>query len=293
MTGVGDRPRAWRIGLAQIAPALGDVGRNVALHLRFVEQARSAGVDLLIFPELSLTGYNLQDLTAEVAMPASAPLLRKLSQAAGPMDVVVGFVEEDRDFRFYNSAAYLSGGSVVYCHRKAYLPTYGMFDEARYFAAGQRVAAFETRLGPMGLMICEDAWHASVPWLLAQDGAQTLIILSSGPGRGVLGPSLGSAETWYLLNRAYAHLFGVYVAYCNRYGFEDGVNFWGGSEVVDPFAAVVAQADQFSEDLVVAEVDPQVVRRSRTITPLHRDERLEITWNELMRIRRRVWGEQA
>ena len=181
----------FTLALAQIATKLGDVDANLEKHLAYIREAKAQGADLVVFPELSLTGYVVQDLTPWVARrpqpddPTFGPLL----EASRHIDLVVGFVDEDVRSRFFIAAAYLSGGEVVHVHHKVYLPTYGLFDEGRFFAWGDAVRAFDTRFGRMGILICEDFWHASPPYLLWLDGADVLIFVSASPGRG-LGPEL-------------------------------------------------------------------------------------------------------
>jgi len=174
------------LALAQINTRLGDTEANLAKHLEFIREARAREVDLLIFPELSLTGYVLQDLATAVAhRPTSDdPVFRPLLAASQDIDLVVGFVNEDRRHRFYIAAAYLSKGQVLHVHHKVYLPTYGLFDEGRFFAWGDGVQAFDTRFGRLGILICEDFWHASPPYLLWLDGAEMLLFTSASPGRG-------------------------------------------------------------------------------------------------------------
>src|SRR5262245_24233345 len=137
-----------RLALAQIEPVLGDLDSNVSRHLTWARKAVRAGADLVVFPELSLTGYPLQDLVAEVAVPLHPPRpLQPLLDMSRRIAMVVGLVEETPAHRFHNSALFLSGGRVRHVHRKVYLPTYGMFDEGRFFAAGDRLEAFATPFG--------------------------------------------------------------------------------------------------------------------------------------------------
>ncbi len=277
-----------KVGLGQIKPVLGDVRRNLETHLKVIEQAAAAHVDLLVFPELSLTGYYLQDLVPEVALdPGNSDVLQQLIDLSHRtnVDLVVGFVEVAADYRFFNSAAYLSQGRLVHIHRKIYLPTYGMFDESRYLAAGEVLRAFDTRFGRMGILICEDLWHPSTLYLMAHDGAHVLIAVSASPGRGLRRPDqLGSAHAWESINRSAAQSYMLYVVYVNRVGFEDGAMFSGGSELVDPFGRCLVKAKTFDEDLCFGEIDALEVRRARTLYPLLRDERLDLTLRELQRI---------
>src|SRR5688500_6865593 len=147
------------------------VDENLAIHRRVVDEASAAGVDLLVFPELGLTGYLLQDLNSEVAMRADDPRLTELGEAGGEMSVVLGFVEESDDHQLYISAALFEGGALRHGYRKSYLPNYGLFGERRVFAAGAQIRAGDSRLGVrLGSSICEDFWHLPTPYLLALDG---------------------------------------------------------------------------------------------------------------------------
>ncbi len=276
-----------KIALAQINTCLGDPVANLEKHLVYVRQAIQAGVNLLVFPELSLTGYALQDLVATVAhRPRSDdPIFGPLLQASQEIDLVVGFVDEDQRHRFYIAAAYLSGGEVLHIHHKVYLPTYGLFDEGRFFAWGDSVQAFDTRFGRVGIAICEDFWHASPPYILWIDGADILIFTSASPGRGVsLEPKLESARWVEQINRAYANLFTSFVIHANRVGYEDGLNFWGGSTIFDPNGDLVIQGPYHEEALVSTEIDLNQLHRTRARLPLLRDERTNLLQRMLERI---------
>jgi predicted amidohydrolase len=281
--------------LAQIAPRLGDVGANLRIHLELIEKAASLGGTLIIFPELSLTGYFLKDLVPEVALHAKSDQLQQLAEASRGIDVVAGCVLESDDSRFYNASLYLAGGQVLHTHRKVYLPTYGLFDEARYFAQGDRFRAFEapltaahpSRSWRAGVLVCEDMWHPTAPALLARDGVDLFICPSSSPGRGVmLGHALGTAQSYDAMTRTYAQLFTSFLLYCNRVGFEDGVAFWGGSRVVGPDGRLLSEAAGADECLQLHRLSYAAVRRARIANPLLRDERNDVTDSEIERLRR-------
>lgn len=279
--------RTFKIALAQIYPRLGDLEANLQKHLEVIEDAVARGADLVVFPELSLTGYVLQDLTYEVAVPLDPthPILRPLLEASMRADLVVGLVEIDERGRYYTAGLYLSQGRLIHRHRKIYLPTYGMFDEGRDMASGDQVRAFDTRFGRFGLLICEDFWHISPPYLLWLDGAEVLILTSASPGRGLGIPGkLGSAQWVELVNQAYASLFTVFVVHVNRAGFEDGQNFWGGSTIFDPNGERILQGPYFDEALLLASIDLDQIRRTRIRLPLLRDERPALVLRELQRI---------
>jgi predicted amidohydrolase len=240
-----------RIALAQIAPRLGLLDDNLARHHELIQEARDGGAGLVVFPELGLTGYLLQDLAAEVAMRL-----------------------EDR--------------RIVHVHRKLFLPTYGLFDERRFFAAGDLLRATPSRLGVgVGIAICEDFWHLTVPQLLALDGAQILVNVSSSPGRDLAATNevgLGTATSWRTLMRTYAQLTTSVVVFCNRVGVDESISFWGGSEVIAPSGQPLFTAPLFEEGLFMVDVPLADLRRERLALPLLRDERPELQVRELARI---------
>lgn len=275
------------VGLAQFAPKIGDITHNLKLHLEHIQAAKAQGVNLLLFPELSLTGYNLQDLVYEVALTPDSPVFRPLLEASAEhnMDLMVGFVNTDNRARYFIAAAYLSGGKVAHIHHKVYLPTYTMFDEGRYFALGDDVKAFDTRFGRIGMLICEDFWHASPPYLLWLDRADLLLFQSASPGRGLDASDRLSSSRWVqLVNQAYGSLFTNFILHCNRVGYEDGLNFWGGSTIVDPDGEVLITGPLHEPALIVKTIDLNQLRRTRSRLPLLRDERTGLLTRELMRI---------
>jgi predicted amidohydrolase len=277
-----------RIALAQLAPRLGVLDDNLARHREVLAAARSGGAGLVVFPELGLTGYQLQDLAAEVAMRADDPRLASLAADAAGMSAIVSFVEEAADHRLFISAALLEDGEVRFVHRKLFLPTYGLFDERRFFAAGDRLRATDSRLGVrLGLAVCEDFWHLAVPETLALDGAQILINVSSSPGRDLAAiheVGLGTAASWRTLMRTYAQLTTSFVVFCNRVGMDETISFWGGSEVIAPSGEAVFTAPLFDEGLHFVDIELGDVRRERIGLPLLRDERPELHLRELRRI---------
>ncbi|MHC1782057.1 MAG: nitrilase-related carbon-nitrogen hydrolase [Anaerolineaceae bacterium] len=277
------------LALSQINTSLGRVDNNLEKHLDHISQAANGGADVVIFPELSLTGYVLQDLASTVAHKPTSddPVFKPLLAASRKIDIVVGFVEEDTRNRFFISSAYLSRGEVLHVHRKVYLPTYGLFDEGRFFAWGDRIAAFDTRFGRVGILICEDFWHASPPYLLWLDGADLFLFTSASPGRGLNGSEQLESARWVEhVNRAYASLFTSFVVHANRVGFEDGLNFWGGSTVFDPNGEEIARGPYHEEALTFAELDLNQLHRTRARLPLLRDERTALVSREMDRILR-------
>ncbi len=278
-----------RVAIAQINPKLGDLRANMALYEEKIRQGREHKAELLLFPELSLTGYYLRDTVPSVALTTQSAEMKHLRQLSREMPFIAGLVEESADHRFFNSAVYFEDGEICHIHRKVYLPTYGMFDEQRYFAAGDRVRAFDSKFGRLALLICEDLWHPSTIYLAALDGALAVLCPSASPLRGIVDNQAqdDNARYWEMINRTYTETFSLFMIYGNRCGFEDGVGFWGGSEIVDPFGQRVAKAKYYDEDFITAEIAIESVRRKRTMSPLLRDEDIDLTINELMRIRER------
>ncbi len=277
-----------RIALAQLAPRLGLLDENLARHRVLLAEARAAGAGLIVFPELGLTGYLLQDLAGEVAMQLDDPRLGALVADTAGLSAVVSFVEESDDHRLFIAAALVEDGRIVHLHRKLFLPTYGLFDERRFFAPGDRLRATPSRLGVgVGLAVCEDFWHLGVPESLALDGAQILINISSSPGRDLAASNavgLGTATSWRTLMRAYAQLTTSFVVFVNRVGVDESISFWGGSEVIAPTGEPVFGAPLFDEGLYLVDIDLADVRRERIALPLLRDERPELQVRELTRI---------
>lgn len=267
------------VRIAQINPTLGNLHANLELHLREIEAAKAAGAQVLVFPELSLTGYFLKDQTAELATDLEQPELQRLIGLSGDLSIVVGFVERDRGGSLFNSCAWLERGEVRHVHRKVHLVSYGMFDEQRDFAAGHRFQSFESRWGRFGILTCEDAWHMPGPYTYFLDEVDGIVVPSAGPGRGVASadePGLRSTATWDRLLCNWAMLTQSFVVYANRVGFEDGIAFGGGSVVHGPEGRVVSRLEGLDPGVLDARLDGAELRRARIAVPLRRDER---PWN--------------
>lgn len=279
------------VAVVQMNPKLGDLEANLGFYEAKLEESRGAGADLTVFPELSLTGYFLKDMVTDVAVrldSAEVHHLRGLSRRSGA--IVAGLVLEDPDYRLFNAALFIDRGEILHVHRKVYLPTYGLFDEQRYLASGDSIRAFESRFGRAAILICEDAWHVSSFYIAGMDGALMVLVPSASPIWGIREGSETpeNARYWERLNRFYAESLGIFLLQANRVGFEDGVGFWGGSEILGPEGARLAKAKYYEEEIVFAELDFADVRRRRQMAPMLRDEDIDLTINELLRIRGRA-----
>ncbi|MFT4572063.1 MAG: NAD+ synthase (glutamine-hydrolyzing) [Hyphomicrobiaceae bacterium] len=279
------------VAVAQISPVLGDLKANLAKHREAIWNAVGEGVDLLVFPELSLTGYGLKDTVPDVALTRGGPEMQELAALSKSISLVVGFVEESSDHNFYNAAAYLEGGRIVSVHRKVYLPTYGMFEEQRYFSRGRLIRSFKTKFGQMAMLICEDMLHPTTSVVAGLDGATTLIVPSASPSRGVTEDTDGELDAngrhWESYNRTIARSLGVFVIHANRNGGEDGVTFWGGSEIIGPSGETLSKGPYYEDGIVTAVLADDTLRRRRIKHPALADEDVDLVINELCRIRER------
>lgn len=277
----------FTLALAQMDPVLGNLPKNVEKHLAFAERAKAAGANMVVFPELSLTGYSIKDMNWDLAITPDRDIaaLQPLLEMSKSISIIAGGVEESSSFGIYNSAFLLEAGRLRCVHRKVYPPTYGMFEEMRYFNAGRSIRAFDTTLGRMGVLICEDLWHLPLPYLLAKDGANLIIALVASPTRlGGNEQQLRTERVNAENHKAYARLLTTYIAFCNRTGYEDGINFWGGSSITGPDGEVEVRAKLFDEDLVVATIDDGEIRRARRFSRHFLDEEPGLVVTELHRI---------
>ncbi len=279
-----------KIALAQISPILGNPERNLKLHLDYIRKAVSRKTDLIVFPELSLTGYNLKDLAAELAInPRKSSVFKKLLEASRAIDLVFGFVEEATDDPglVYNAAVYLSRGRILHLHRKVFLPTSGMFEEGRFFAAGRQFRPFDTGRVKTGLLVCRDFLHYGSSYCHFAGGAGLIITISAAPGRGIDDPQAQGFETsrmWELMGESVSFFSSAVVVYCNRVGYEDGAVFAGGSFIYNPFGKLIARLPYLEEDFKVVEVELSEIARARKSWPFRRDERPEVIWQSLEKI---------
>jgi predicted amidohydrolase len=276
------------IALAQIVPKLGDVEANVQMHLDILERARRKRADLVVFPELGLTGYTLKDLAEEVALdPASDPRFRKIVARSKGLSVVVGFVEESPADRglFYNAAAFIADGRLLHVHRKVFLPTGGIFEEAKFFAQGREFRTFRAPFGRAGLLICRDFLQYGSSYVHYASGADLIICISAAPGRGVGdGQAFETSRMWELMGEAVSYFSTAFVIYANRVGSEDGVMFAGGSFVFAPGGRLAARASSVDPELLICPIDLSAVREARRKWLFKRDEKPEAIWRSLERI---------
>lgn len=276
-----------KIALAQINSVLGDLDKNISIHLDYCNRAIKEKANVIVFPELSLTGYSLKDLNFAIAFnPYTSTALKPLIEVSKKISIVCGFTELSDEFGIYNSSIYLEDGKILKIHRKIYPPTYGLFEEFRYFSKGNDSSAFDTKYMKSGMLICEDLWHISLPYVLAMDKAKIIYGIAASPTRlATDSDTFRNYEVNSEQHKSFARLLSVYLVFVNRVGFEDGINFWGGSEIIDPFGNVVVKAKIFEEDLVYAEINLEEIKRARHQARHFLDEDLELTKRLLSNIK--------
>lgn len=279
----------FSLACAQIAPKKGELAANLDTIAEVTLQASGAGADLVVFPEGSTSGYFLEGGVLEAAL-AEDELLNQLSgrlqgKLARNVDLVVGFYQKAGG-NLYNSAAYLelspSGGKLVHVYRKFFLPTYGVFDEERFVSRGKELGVFDSRLGRVAILICEDLWHSVLPTLSALAGAQLLIVPSASPGRGFNGNTVESLDRYHRLLTAVSEEHGLWCANCQLCGFEGGKGFIGGSSIVDPTGKIAAVSPVIEPHLLMGDIDLDLITVARSSSPLLAD--LENAWSDIQRI---------
>ncbi|MEA3485384.1 MAG: nitrilase-related carbon-nitrogen hydrolase [Candidatus Aerophobetes bacterium] len=275
-----------KVGLAQIECKLADIKANLDKMREFISKARKEKVNLLVFPELSLTGYSVKSLAPKAAIRIDDPLIQDLKKESKDISLVVGFVEESKDYNFYNSALYLEEGRIKHLHRKIYLPTYGIFEEKKYFTSGEGMRTFDTSCGQMAILICADSWHPILPYISALDGADIFIHPAASFEKG-LGEEISIRSAWERLNKFYAQLFSCYVIFVNRVGSEEENTFWGGSTIIAPGGKEIVRADYYRESLTTGIIDLKEVQHYRNILPLFKEEKINLAIRELKRLEKK------
>lgn len=282
------RARLLKVGVAQIETKLGDVESNLRRHLEVMAEARAAKVDLLLFPELSLVGHNPGVASLEVAMGRDDPVLTEIATASGDMCTIAGFVEEGTAAQFYNAAAAFRRGRVEFIHRKINLATYGWLEEGKHYASGRHVNIFDLALPwQASILICADMWNPALVYLAAACGA-TLLLGPVSSALEAVGSEFDNPGGWDVSARFYSMTYGLPVLIANRVGKESDLTFWGGSRICDPFGTTLAAADGMAEQLVTAELDYDVLRKSRYLLPTVRDSNIALVHREIERIHTKI-----
>jgi len=275
-----------RITLAQIDSRPGELSANIERAERVIAEAVNDGTDLVVFPELSLSGYSIGELEEDVSIPPDDERIAQLAKETKGAGVLLGFAEaQAHGLHTYNSAAYWENGLLVHLHRKLYLPNYATFEERKHFLPGQTSRAYPVMGGRhrAATLVCNDAWQPQLAFLAAQDGALILLVPACS-AQSMFPERYDSRTYWRNITRFYGRMFQLYVVFVNRVGTEGALRFWGGSHLVDPWGEVIAEADEGKEHVLTTDIDLSLVRRRRRDIPLVREARLGLLRREIDRL---------
>jgi predicted amidohydrolase len=276
--------RKLKVAVAQIETVLGDLEANKQRHLEMIREARGQGVELLVFAELSLTGYSIGQAAVDLAIPRDHPMLHELAEAAGDMWTTLGFIEEGVSAQLHNSGITLHKGEIAFIHRKLNLASYGHLEEEKHYAEGRYVDTFKLDGTPWqaATMICADLWNPALVHLAAVHGATMLMVPTASAIDAVSG-DFSNPDGWKLALEFYAMIYGMPLVMANLATEEHGLRFWGGSRILDAHGQVLAQAGG-GQELIVGEIDYGQVKTARYQLPTVRDSNLDLIQREVNRL---------
>jgi predicted amidohydrolase len=265
-----------KIALAQISCKISDKPSNIRKMAKYITKASKQKADLIIFPELVVTGYTVRDRAYELAEKIPGPSTQKIEELAkqNNIHVIYGLIEKSAKAQsvLYNTAVLTSPQGTIGHYRKMHLPTHSIFEEKRYFRQGYEYPTFNTAIGKIGLIICYDIFFPELARMLRLKGAELIACIAASPAV--------RRNYFETLTTARALENTVYLAYVNLVGIEEGLQFWGGSRIITPNGKIVIQAKYDEDDLVFGMIDYSDLSRTGTFVPALRDLRPEI-FNEL------------
>jgi len=293
-----------KVAIYQTSPVLLDVKANLEDVISKIHKSRESGAQLIVFPELALTGYFVGERYHKVALRLDSVEIGRLVSATKGTAAVVGFIEETPSMNFYNSALVAVDGEIVFAYRKLNLPNYGAFEERKYFSPGKLIPVFKLHGFTIAVFICNDLWHPSLPYLGVSQKADIFVSIFNS-SQGSMGDAFSNIETWTIINSFYSRIFGVYNVCANRVGKEglqkrrDGEDnpdadsslstpgpyrFWGGSEILNPFGQSIAKAELYEPDEIFGELSRDILRQKKILLPYLRNDDPYFTHRELQRI---------
>ena len=300
-----------KVAIYQTSPALLDLKANLEEVTTKIQEGRKKGAQLIVFPELALTGYFVEQRYHEVALRLDSREVKQLASATKGTAAVVGFIEESPSMNFYNSALVAVDGEVLFAYRKLNLPNYGVFEERKFFANGKTVPVFRLDEYFIAVFICNDMWHPSLPYLGVCQKADIFVTVFNSL-EGSMGTEFSNIESWRIINTFYSRVFGIYNISANRVGEEtfqekravgevpsektsgdkstdplrqtQTFRFWGGSEIINPFGQQIAKAALYEPDEIFGEISRDLLRRKKILLPYLRNDDPFFTHRELERI---------
>lgn len=284
----GEARKTLSIALAQIAPVLGSVAVNIEKHRYYIELAKKEEVDIIVFPELSLTGYAIGNYPIDIATPLESSRLEPLLQSSKGITVIFGLVELGFAAQLHNSAVVAHDGEIQFVHRKLNLPNYGELEEGKHFATGRYVEIFDLyKPWYGGIMICSDAWNPALIHLAAVKGATILFVPICSARGTVMHEVYSNPEGWDLVSRFYSYAYGLPVIVVNRVGSEDRTLFFGRSFAYSPRGSLLHRCGE-TEELAICEVSYDQVVLARKALPTVRDSNLDLIVREINRSRNEI-----
>jgi len=266
-------PKEVNVALAQISCKVGDKENNLKTIEKTINQAKALGANLIIFPELALTGYVCKDLVYELAEPVpNGPSHRRITKTTKRQNVhvIFGMIESSAKAAgvLHNTAVLVGPKGFIGKYQKMHLPTHSVFEEKRYFRPGYQTPVLETDIGRIGLIICYDIFFPEITRVMRLRGAQLIVCISASPSvrRGF----------FEILTTARAMENTVFVIYTNLVGIEDGLQFWGGSRIIAPNGNIMAQAKYDEEDMITAKINYSDMKQVEAFVPTLRDLRPEL-----------------
>ena len=300
-----------KVAVYQMSPLLLDVKANLEQVIEKIHHGREKGAELIVFPELALTGYFVGPKYHEVALRLDSTEIRNLVSATKGTVAVVGFIEESPSMNFYNSALVAVDGEIAFAYRKLNLPNYGVFEERKYFASGKKIPVFRLHDFYIGIFICNDLWHPSLPYLALCQKADIFVTIFNS-SEGSMGSEFSNIESWEIIDKFYSRVFGIYNICANRVGEETlkekraisnsakgpaeavecvdprgesiTYRFWGGSEIINPYGQQIAKAALYEPDEIFGEISRELLRKKRILLPYLRNDDPYFTHRELERI---------
>ena len=300
-----------KIAIVQSAPVLLDIQANMAKILQKIGEQKKNGAELIVFPELALTGYFVGQRYHEVALRMDSPEVQRIVAATRGTAAVVGFIEESISMNFYNSALVAVDGNLLFAYRKLNLPNYGVFEERKFFSSGKQVPIFRLNDLNFSVFICNDLWHPSLPYLGVAQKADVFVTIFNS-SQGSMGSEFSNIESWGIINKFYSRIFGIYNLCANRVGEETwnpqdsmlaiehpleespyhktlekerkSFKFWGGSEIINPFGQQMVKAALHKEDVIYGKISRDLLRQKRILLPYLRNDDPHFTHRELGRI---------
>lgn len=271
-----------KLMVSQFKPYLADVEKNAEKHYQIIEEAVSADCNLVVFPELSMAGYDLRDAVSDVALDPGSEIIRRIKEYSRDISIVFGFVYEEQPGCFYNAAAYVEQGKILNIHKKVFLPTYGLFDEKRYFSEGSSFSFFDTKFFRGSILICEDALHADSLIHIAENNVDMVFIPAGSPLRGIGENGFYAEKVWNYTCGYISTNMTCTVVFANRAGVEGGVTFWGGSKVYKAGGGIECSLPFLQEDKCISTLNKADIREERIKNPLVLKDKSKILYKTIM-----------